>query len=191
MSESLISPFLWVNRSPKINEWYEQITQVAHQKWATISDSLRSLRGNEQSWAKHSGHSPKKSNLLRSLRGNERSWANRSGCSPKMSEWVNHLFFLANRSFTHFWAKNEQFAWKLISKFPALRLTELCWIIQLSDVTNKHYWTVSDSYSPCLTELCWTSQLSAITNKHYWTCIRLLFTLFNWTMLNHSVISYG
>ena len=30
------------------NERCEQITQVAHQKWATMSDSLRSLTKNEQ-----------------------------------------------------------------------------------------------------------------------------------------------
>ena len=40
----------WANgsgRSEKMSE-REQITQVALDKWATISDSLRSLRGNEQ-----------------------------------------------------------------------------------------------------------------------------------------------
>ena len=56
----------------KKNEWFahslffgercEQIAQVVHQKWATMSHSLMLLRGNE------------------------RSWGNRTGCSPKMSE---------------------------------------------------------------------------------------------------------
>ena len=61
------------------NEWCERIAQVAHQKWATRSD------------------------LLTSLRGNERYWANRSGRSPKMSEWVNCSFahfWAKNEQFT-------------------------------------------------------------------------------------------
>ena len=77
---------MWVNRSgrsPK-NERCERIAQVTHQKWATMSNSLRSLRGNE------------------------RSWANRSGRSPKMSKWVNCSFFGANRSFANFWAKTDE-----------------------------------------------------------------------------------
>ena len=34
--------------SLKLNERCERITHLAHQKWANMSDSLRSLRGNEQ-----------------------------------------------------------------------------------------------------------------------------------------------
>ena len=51
-------------RSLTKNEQCEQITQVAHQKWATMSASLTSLKGNE------------------------RLWANRSDRSPKMRKWV-------------------------------------------------------------------------------------------------------
>ena len=58
-------------RSPTKNKLCERIAQVAHQKWATKSDSLTSLRGNEQPWANHSGR------------------------SPKMSEWVNRSFFVS------------------------------------------------------------------------------------------------
>ena len=100
---------MWANssgRSPKISnvskslrlltkrEQCEWIAQVAHQKWVTMNNSLRSLRGNE------------------------RSWANRSGRSPKMIKWVNRLFFWANRSFAHFWAKNERFARKTDDRMP-------------------------------------------------------------------------
>ena len=99
-SFSLISSFLVSDVSEslislKSNERCERIAQVAHQKWATMSDSLRSLRGNE------------------------RSWANRSGRSPKMSEWVNRSFFWANRSFAYFWAKNERFARKTDERIPS------------------------------------------------------------------------
>ena len=65
-------------RSLTKNEGCEQIAQVAHQKWAPMSDSLRPLTKNE------------------------RPWANRSGGSPKMSKWVNCSFFSANRLFAHF-----------------------------------------------------------------------------------------
>ena len=82
MSESLIPSFLVSDVSESLrsltkNERCERIAQVAHQKWATMSDSLRLLRGNE------------------------RLWANCSGRSPKMSKWVNRSFFseLLLRSF--------------------------------------------------------------------------------------------
>ena len=73
-SFSIISSFLVSDVSEsrislKSNEQCEWIAQVAYQKWATMSNSLRSLRGNEQ------------------------SWANCSGRSPKMSEWGNHSLF--------------------------------------------------------------------------------------------------
>ena len=41
------------------NEWCERIAQAAHQKWATMSDSLRSNTKNERPWAIRSGRSPK------------------------------------------------------------------------------------------------------------------------------------
>ena len=51
MSKSLIFAFLMSDVSEslislKSNERCEQIAQVAHQKWATMSNSLTSLRGN-------------------------------------------------------------------------------------------------------------------------------------------------
>ena len=53
MSESLISSFLVSDVSESLrlltkNERCEQITQVAHQNWATMSDSLRLLTNNGQ-----------------------------------------------------------------------------------------------------------------------------------------------
>ena len=46
-------------------------------------------------------------------------WVNRSFRSPKMSEWVNHSFFWVNRSFAHFWTKNERYAWKSNEWIPS------------------------------------------------------------------------
>ena len=53
MSNSLIPSFIirdvreWLRLLNK-NEWCEHITQVTHKKWATMSDSLRSLTKSEQ-----------------------------------------------------------------------------------------------------------------------------------------------
>ena len=62
------------------NKRWEQIAQVAHQKWVTLSKSLRLLTKNEQ-----------------------------------MSEL---LFFLANRSFAHFFANKQEFAQKTDERIP-------------------------------------------------------------------------
>ena len=130
MSESLIfSLFLWratwAIRSQSLisSEQCERIAHFAQIKW--------------EMWANRSGSSPKMSNLLTSLNGNERSWANRSGHSLKMSEWVNRLFFWANRSFAHFWAKYERFAWKSNERIPSPALYS-CWFSsRLTTMTSK------------------------------------------------------
>ena len=82
-------------RSLTKNERFERIAQVAHQKRATMSDSLRSLTKIEGPWAIC------------------------SGLSPKMSEWPNRSFFWANRSFTNFFAKNKWFAQKTDERIPS------------------------------------------------------------------------
>ena len=69
-------------------------------------------------WANCLGCPPKMndvSKLLRSLTKNERPWVICPGCSPKMSE---SLFFLANHSFAHFFAKNKQFAQRTDERIP-------------------------------------------------------------------------
>ena len=104
MSELLNSSFLVSDASELLmsltkNEWCKQIAQVFHQKLVTMSDSLRSLRGNE------------------------RLWANCSGRSPKMSEWVNCSFF--NKRIAHsliFEGKKSDLLGKPMSEFPALIL---------------------------------------------------------------------
>ena len=74
-------------------------------KWATVSDSLRSLKTNERPWANPSGHLEEMSDceritqvaqrkwatlskLLRSLKTNERPWAICSVRSEEMSKWA-------------------------------------------------------------------------------------------------------
>ena len=78
-------------RSLTKNEQCEQITQVAHQTWASVS------------------------NLLRSLTRNERTWANCSGSSPKMSE---SLIFLSELLIRNFFAKNGRSTHKWNERIP-------------------------------------------------------------------------
>ena len=61
------------------------------------------------------------SESLRSLIGNERLWANCSGRSPTMSKWVNCSFFWAN-----FWTKKERFARKSNERIPSPALKGQC-----------------------------------------------------------------
>ena len=77
---------MWVIRSGRSGQMSdcERISQVAHDKWANMSDSLRSLRRNV------------------------RSWANRSGCSVKMSKWTNRSLFEQIAHSLTFLAKNER-----------------------------------------------------------------------------------
>ena len=76
--DSLIPSFLLSNVSNSLRllmakEQPEQIVQVAHQKWVTMSDSLRSLTKKEWPWAGRSGHSFFAK--MRAIRS-ENQWAN-------------------------------------------------------------------------------------------------------------------
>ena len=101
MRELLISSFLVSKVSESLrsltkNEQCEWITQVAHQKWATMSDSLRSLRGNE--WCKQIAH---------------QKWAN---------EWITHFFERITHSLI-FGQKMSDLLRNQMSEFPALEVS--------------------------------------------------------------------
>ena len=88
----------------------DQMTQ-----WATVSDSLRSLRTNEQLWANRSGRSCQKSDceqIAQVAHQKWAMWANRSSCSPKMSDHVRIA------QIAHFFANNERFAQKTNERIP-------------------------------------------------------------------------
>ena len=55
---------------------FERFAQIAQDKWATVSESLRSLKGNEQLWANRSGHSRQMSDPERFAQVAQRKWAN-------------------------------------------------------------------------------------------------------------------
>ena len=86
----------WANRSfPLFCEW---IAQVDHQKWATMSDLLRSLRGNERcERISHLAH---------------KKWAN---------EWIAHFFEWIAYSLI-FWQKTSDSLGNQMSEFPALNV---------------------------------------------------------------------
>ena len=77
----------------------ERFPQIAQNKWATVSESLRSLMSKERPWANRSGRSWQMSDSERFAQVSRDKWANRSGRSPKMSHVSESL-----RSLT----KNEQ-----------------------------------------------------------------------------------
>ena len=104
MSESLIfAHFLffrwamWVHRSFRSNQMSdEQMAHFAHQKWATMSVSLRSLRGNERcEQIAHVAH---------------QKWAN---------EWIVHFFERIAHSLI-FGQKMSNLLGNQMSQFPAL-----------------------------------------------------------------------
>ena len=54
----------------------ERFAQIAQDKWATVSESLRSLRGNERPWANRSGRSRQMSDHEQVAQVAQRKWAN-------------------------------------------------------------------------------------------------------------------
>ena len=112
MSESLIfAHFLF------FGERCEWIAHFAHQKWATMSDSLRSLRGNERcERITHFAH---------------QKWAN---------EWIAHFFGRIAYSLI-FW-KNEQFARKSNEQIPSPGRSQRKSVRPQENCTNfGSYWT--------------------------------------------------
>ena len=125
--------------------FYLKNEQFAHSLFlvSNVSESLRSLTKMSDV-----------SKLLKLLTKNEQQWAICWGRSPKMSnherialvahqKWANGSFFWVNRSFAHFWAKNERFAQKTderIDEFPALEnLTADGYCLSLSDEIFDHF----------------------------------------------------
>ena len=101
-----------------LGERYEWIALVTHKKWAMwVNRSGCSLKMSDHEWFAQVAHQKWATmrESLRSLTKNER-----------MSEL---LFFLANRSFAHFFAQNERFARKTDEWIPspAILCPRSCW----------------------------------------------------------------
>ena len=142
IAHSLICSF----RSNQMSDC-ELFAQIAQDKYATVSESLRSHKTNERPWANRSGRSWKMSDHERFaqvahdkfwfylgffIKKNERfeqiaqvphqkwaMWANRTGRSPKMSESLLFLSKSLMRSF--FSQKTSDLLRKPMIKFPALQ----------------------------------------------------------------------
>ena len=132
----ICSSLICSSRSNQLSD-FEQFAQIAKDKWATVSESLRSHKTNEQFaqqiWLKKSKifffsmfymrFLYKKmsdslvsdvSKSLWSLTKNERTGAIRSGRSVEMSNC---------EQIAHFWAKNKQFARKTVEPSPEIITT--------------------------------------------------------------------
>ena len=88
----------------------ERFAQMAQDKWATVSESLRSLRGNERPWANRSGRSRQMSDHEQFTQVAQVKWAIRSknvwlkkSIILFFSMFYIHFFKCANRSFPLFW----------------------------------------------------------------------------------------
>ena len=131
-----------------LNIFFEKISKSLISSFLVsyVSESLRSAHQKWAMWANCSGHSTKMSNHERFAQVAQRNWAIVSKSlkllnkNERMSESL--IFFGANRSFDHFWAKNERFAQKSDERIPSpvwswsvLRVYEIvCWFAYVSDV---------------------------------------------------------
>ena len=91
-----------------------------------VSESLRSLTKNEQSWANRSGRSPKMSYHEQFTHIAQRKWAimrELLRSLTKNEQMSESLVFWANRSFAHFFAnKISDSLRKPMSEFPVLHI---------------------------------------------------------------------
>ena len=130
-SFALISSFLVIDVSESLiflkwNERCERIAHFAHQKWATMSDLLRSLRGNER--------------CERNAHFAHQKWEN---------EWIAHFFERINHSLI-FFTKNERFARKSNERIPNPDICTLLYSIKLSLFpTSLHICSSGSSHKLC------------------------------------------
>ena len=66
----------------------ELFTQIAQDKWATMSESLRLLRGNERPWANCSGHSRQMRDHERFAQVAQRKWANERFAQKNLAKQI-------------------------------------------------------------------------------------------------------
>ena len=85
----LISSF----RSNQMSD-FKRFAQITQDKWANVSESLRSLKTNERFAQVAHDKWATLSDSLRSLKTNERTWANRSGRSRQMSDSLLRLLMI-------------------------------------------------------------------------------------------------
>ena len=110
-------------RSDRWNQMsnFDQFAQIAKDKWATVSESLRLLKSKERPWANRSGRSWQMSDREQFAQVAHDKWAN---CSFFLSEsLICSLAYLLFRSFVHlliFSQKTSDSLRKPMSKLPTL-----------------------------------------------------------------------
>ena len=128
--------------------------QFAQIKWATVSDSLRSLKTIERQWGNCSGRSEEMSDREQFAQVTQRKWAmwaNRSFRSPKMSKWVNRSFFLSESLICSFLDKKRairsKIKWANSQPCQFVPLSTKWWVFHL--VYNM-VWPIGSSLSSWL-----------------------------------------
>ena len=121
----------------------ERFAQIAQDKWAIVSESLRSFRGNERQWAICSGRSEEMSDVNESL------------ISLTKNEWMSESLILLSESLirSFFDKKSSDSLGNQMSEFPSLKFVhcdkdfQTCetvkmtvtqdWLIVTSDISKQ------------------------------------------------------
>ena len=88
----------------------ERLAQIAQDKWATVSDSLRSLRGNKQPWANNSGRSRQMINREQLAQVAHDKWGNERFAQKMLAQKKSKILFLSMFYIRFFCLKNERIA---------------------------------------------------------------------------------
>ena len=128
---------------------HPSFAQIAQDRWANVTNSLRSLRTNEQLWGNRSGHSWKMSKCEQFAQVAQEKWANEQitrffeqslnflFCSQKISDllkknWKTCIFCMFLQFFGSFLKKQtiRSFLLSEVSKLlRSLRTNEQPWVI--------------------------------------------------------------
>ena len=114
----------------------ERFAQSAQDKWATVSKSLRSFRGNEWLWVNRSGRSRKMSDCERFAQVAQRKWANEQFAHKILAKKSRILFFnFFSRFYIQFlyWKKLKKSELLIFAHF--LVFGERCeWIVHFAQI---------------------------------------------------------
>ena len=131
IAHSLIAHSL---RSLKSNEHCERFAQIAQDKWATVSESLRSLMSKEWQWANCSGRSWQKSNRERFAQVAHDKWANKR-FAQKI--WLKSYFLVRYNSLIPSFLMSD-----VIESLRSLTKNEQCG--RIAQVAHQQWTTMSE-----------------------------------------------
>ena len=108
------------NRSGQMSKC-EQFAQVAQDKWVNVSNSLRSLRTNEQLWVNRSDRSGQMNNCERIAQVTHDSWANVSDSHRSLSTKCKHNLFPGLKATTSSFFHDSNQSGPLINRLKYFR----------------------------------------------------------------------